>query len=802
MKISGGILLASVSALAVAGVSTQVRAADIPVKAPVEEVGIEFHGAAEWGWNYFVNRPPLAAAPCTVTSVPNPARVNPGGVNDTGIFCNGGRDGGRDTRAKFEEYGSIPAGPTFDFATVSLATKNGLYFAEAWAQNIGRNNQSYLLDVGKAGVAYLTLGFDQTPHLYSTSAVTIWGGVGSTTLTTPFNFGISPASNFATQNAINNAILAGAGITSIGIQRSTASAAYRATPTPETDFRVEYSGTRREGTQLTWGIIQQSFGSPALQMPKPVADTTQNIAASGEYYGTTFWGGKYNVKAGYNASVYQDDFSMFTFQNPFGNGTAANPSFGFLSLPPNNNAQAFTLTSGVDLPFRSRYMATISYNTMRQNDAFGPETVNPACCGPGGPPVLPGTLNGEINTLLVNNVLNSQLTDDLKSTFKFRYYDFDNRTPAIIVPTYVLADVQLKTAPDVPRRSLQISYIKENASEDLTWRATNWLTLGAVGGWERWDRDHMDANVTTEWQGKFYANAKTWDIGTLRTSVEFDARRYDTYDYLDYVARVAYLNAGESVNSSLMRMFDMANRDRIKGNLLWQIDFPGGFSITPNAGVRLDNYQLDPTIGTFGVQQDNMWNAGADLAYTFTRGITFLMSYNREEHREGLFGAQGQTIIGTGVTTTNNSYNAQMNDFVDVFTVGANFELVPGRDDFKFTYTYVHDREVWNTGIVTALAGQPSNFSQYPDVVNNFQRIDAIYKHRFDPDWVRKAGFTGDVVAKIRYTWERNSVANWQDVNTPDVWFYDQGANRMLSMAATNPNYNIQMVVASLAVKW
>jgi len=77
-----------------------------------------------------------------------------------------------------------------------------------------------------------------------------------------------------------------------------------------------------------------------------------------------------------------------------------------------------------------------------------------------------------------------------------------------------------------------------------------------------------------------------------------------------------------------------------------------------------------------------------------------------------------------------------------------------------------------------------------------------VYKHRFDPDWVRKSGFTGDVVAKIRYTWERNAVANWQDANTPDIWFYDQGANRMLSMGAINPNYNVQMLVASLAVKW
>src|SRR5262249_36632431 len=162
------------------------------------------------------NRPPLAAGPCTVSNVPNPAAKNPGGVNPTGILCPGGNSGG-DTRAKFEEYGRVPNGPFGDFATVSLATKNGLYFADAWAQNIGRNNQSYLLDIGQAGFAYLTVGYDETPHLYSTSAVTIWGG-SPTALTTPFNFGINPASNFATQNAINNAILAGAGITSVGIE--------------------------------------------------------------------------------------------------------------------------------------------------------------------------------------------------------------------------------------------------------------------------------------------------------------------------------------------------------------------------------------------------------------------------------------------------------------------------------------------------------------------------------------------------------------------------------------------------------
>jgi hypothetical protein len=36
----------------------------------------------------------------------------------------------------------------------------------------------------------------------------------------------------------------------------------------------------------------------------------------------------------------------------------------------------FTGTVGVDLPLESRYIGTLSYNTMRQNDAFLPFTIS------------------------------------------------------------------------------------------------------------------------------------------------------------------------------------------------------------------------------------------------------------------------------------------------------------------------------------------------------------------------------------------------------------------------------------------
>ncbi|HXW23252.1 MAG TPA: MtrB/PioB family decaheme-associated outer membrane protein [Xanthobacteraceae bacterium] len=806
MKISRGILLSSAALLATVPASFEATAADLALPV-VEESGFDYHGAAEFGWDFFTSRPAAYPGPCSVSAVANPAAVNlnpgPAGVNPTGITCpGGGSTNTNGTRAGYQEYGNLAPGPFLDYATAEVSSKNGLYYGQIWAEHVGNNNQSYLLEVAKAGVAYLDLSWDQTPHLYSTSAISIWGGAPNA-LTTPFNFGTAPASTFAAQSAIENAILANGAVTTIGIERNTGAVSYRATPTPDWDFRVDYSNMHREGTQLQSAIIEQGFGSPALQMPKPVSDTTQTASASGEYVGTTFWGTKYNIKAGYSASIYQDDYTMWTFQNPFGNGTQANPSIGFMSTPPNNNAQTFTTTAGVDLPWQSRYMGTVSYMMNRQNDPFGPFTVNPLCCTGGPPPApLAGGLNGQIDTLLLNNVITSDITHDLKSVFKVRYYDYINDTPNMIIPTYVLADVSLKTAPDVPRDPLLISYIKENASEELSYRAFSWLTVGAVGGWERWDRDHMDVNVTNEFSEKFYANAKTWDWGTLRASVEFDERRYESYDALDYVLRLTYLSPTETATSSLMRMFDMANRDRVKANMLWQIDLPGGMSFAPNVGLRFDNYDLDPTIGTFGVQTDNMWNAGADVSYTFTKGVVFLMSYNHEQHFETLTGANASTALNTGVNTTSVVYNGQMDDYVDTWMIGANFELVPDRWDFKTTFTLVHDREVWATGIFSAAAGQPTNYSQYPDVLNDYQRLDATLKYRFDPSWVRQAGFAGDVVAKLRYTWERNSVTNWQDIDVPDVWFLDNSATRMISMAAIDPNFNIQMLVASLALKW
>ena len=170
---------------------------------------------------------------------------------------------------------------------------------------------------------------------------------------------------------------------------------------------------RRTGSQVDSVLFTGTNTGSRVDVAKPIADTTQNFGVNGEYIGTSAWGQKFNAMVGYNGSVYKDDFTDYTVQNPFcvgatcaGNGTATTP-LAMMSTPPNNQMNGVTGTVGADLPFKSRYMGTVSYSGMRQNDPFLPFSstasrldpqraaggfacdhsgVDPSQCGTGGEP--------------------------------------------------------------------------------------------------------------------------------------------------------------------------------------------------------------------------------------------------------------------------------------------------------------------------------------------------------------------------------------------------------------------------------
>jgi MtrB/PioB family decaheme-associated outer membrane protein len=805
MKVRAGFLLSSAAGALLIGASALpgAMAADtaLPVKALPAATGWTWEGYAELGARFFVSKE--------------------GGA--TGL--NWKNSTGTESLGKFYEYRDLRPGPFGNFGLKGLSN-DGLYGLDFRANNIGYRDQGYFLDLSKAGEHYLSVDWDQTPHIYNDHAGTIFNGAGSNNLTIPNSVRAALAGqlNGAVPPVPPTAAAAGniAGIVNnnlndfvLGFRRDTATVNYRWTPNSDWDIKADYTRIRREGTQsqgaLTYQFgtntpnsTQERNGRVILELPKPIADTTHNADLSAEYAGTSPWGKKFNVAFGYGYSAFQNDNASYSFQNPWitdgvGNTPGA-PLTNTMSLAPDNSANTLHFTSGADLPWNSRYNGAVNYTMARQNEGFIPFSSNGSlpgatcitaaggCTATAYPTISANSLNGGNNTLLINNVVTTRLTSDLKSTLRYRYYDFDSTQSPITTIGWIYADAA-NTAEDT-RTSYGLAYNKQNASADLTWMPKRYLTIGTGVAWERWDRDRRDVNVTNEFSEKVFADLQTFEWSRMRASYIHSERRYDTY------VGVVESNVGNGYPT--YRLFDMANRNRDKGNFYIDFYLPNSVTITPTAGFRFDHYGTDPyaAVRELGLLHDNAWDVGVEAAWKPNRTMTVMVSYTHEE-------SQRQIMAAFAAAPPVQGLDVQTRDNTDTVIFGVNAEVVPDKLDVKGTFTAVRTFGGLAAGQGPGTTGAV-NSNLFPDVHSNFNRLDATARYRFDR--IQQAGMRLEPFVKLRYLWERNSTDDW----APLAWNYMYNFNgqtgstfaKGIMLGWDNPNYNIHAVMLSAGVKW
>ncbi|EJW12403.1 Outer membrane protein precursor [Rhodovulum sp. PH10] len=828
MKVHGGVLITGMLFVATGVAATRVAAEEAPVPAAVplavpaavplvapeavpaavpavapvaapdgllaEHGGVETFGVFEMGWRAFVDRPADYTRWWAAPGRP------PGSAPSESI-------------AKFDEYGTIRPGPYLQQLDFAARTKDGVYWSELRINDygtesfryVGTDNYRAVFDMMKAGEHYFTAEWDQLPHLYSTSAQSIWNGVGTNQLTTNVALGNNP-----TQAQVAAALNANLRTIDIGIDRNIGRASYRWTPDPNWDFQASYSNDHRTGTQVAGAIVGGLGNQQIVQLPRPVDDTTQNAKASGQYFGDTPWG-HFNILTSGGVSLFTNEHDSYTYENPF--FSAANPSvfspLGRVSLLPDNQAYTASMTTGVDLPYRTRYMGTFSYASMRQDEGFVPYTINPFVVAN----ALPSdSADARIDTMLINNVLTTRVTDDVKATFRYRYYDNDNKTPERLFPAYVSEDSSNNgIAAGSVRRNLAYAYTKQNASEDVTWRVTKTFNVGATAAWERYDRERREVAVTDELSGKIYGDWRAFDGGMFKTSYLYSQRRYDgVYDPQSLV-RYTYWSSPDTqtVTNFLMRKFDLADRDRHKAMAVFELDTPiPGLVVSPNAGLRFDDYLTDPYgAGELGILKDNVWNAGIEVAYAVSPGLRLMAAYVHEQFDRDLVGSSTITALdGTTFPAGGTSrFFSNMREDVDTVVVSANVDIVPDSVDLGLSYAIAHGKEDWTAEPFGSNTPCPSDTvcAPFPTYRTNYQRFEGVLRHKLDPDTIAKLGWSGDVTLKLRYLWERNQVADWQnDLASPYMYLIDASVARNIGMAAFNPNYDAQLVGGSVAFRW
>jgi len=784
-------------------------AADLmPVKAaPVADTGWYYYGDVEFGGRFFLN---------------NPTKDGLANANQKSL-------------GKYYEYSDIAPG-AFLNGWIGAGTKDGLYKYDLWADNVGYEDQRFELNGSKAGEWYFTGLWDQTPHIYSTNAVMMYQGLNTNTLWLPPNLahtlyttcGQPTTCGVANATTAQQIINSNSYVTELGIRRDTGAVEFRWTPTTNWDVNVAYSHMHRWGNQaegIVFGPGTSNIG--AAQVPKPVNDVTQNYSATGEYAGTSFWGQKFNFKVGYAGSTYTDKWNSYTVDDPFcstadtGLGgsrpglcgpTSANggnmyaPS-ALVSLWPDNQANGFNATLGADLPMKSRYMGTLSYNMMRQNQSFLPFTNNPTPWLNVQPnPTQPySSLNGAINTFLSNNVVTTQITPDLKSKLSYRYYNFDNNTPELLFNDWILTDTTSANNRNegyAANRSLSVNYTKQNAGADLNWQPDRFWNLGIGYGWEHYSWTRADASSTNENQGKAFIDYKPWTWLTSRFTASTSYRAYGGYDYRGNVGNIQWADptcqtvAGCSAQySTAYRQFYLDDRQRNIFKYQLAVDVMPGLTVTPTFGYQNDGYSLTSTEA--GLTRTQVVRGGVEAAYAINPFTTFLLSYMNEQYRQNL----KYTNAAPAAMNGTNVYHADVRDTVNTFTGAINWAAIPDKLDFRLSYALSLSKD---SQAQTADNGvQPS--LNYYDTKGQWTRLEALAKYTFDKTWVHSMGFNGEAYAKLRYVWERNSVGNIeQDVMLP-YFVTLNGATtleRMTWMAFDNPNYNVQLLAASIGLKW
>jgi MtrB/PioB family decaheme-associated outer membrane protein len=692
--------------------------------------------------------------------------------------------------SKFEEYREIPRGLFLDLLKLDVENKEQSRFYQFRAKDAVEEDQNYLLRLGGYGKYEVNLEWDQLPHVFSNTGRSLFGGdpgnltISSLIRTTLQTAAAPAAPDTATIRTTVNENVRGI---DLRLRRDTGRVGFRYTPTPGWDIRLGYSNEGREGSRPFGANIRTNTTSAfnTVEIPEPIDYRTHDVGASAEY-ATDRW----SVRLGYTGSIFTNDLSSFTWDNPFRTTDSATlgAARGRHSLPPDNMAHNVSLSGAVNLPFASRFMGTISYGLMRQDESFLPHTINSLLA----PSALPaGSLDGKIDTLLMDYVLNTRPHRDVSLTARYRYYRLDNDTPELTFLDYVQADRSVvgagATVPD--RRSLALEYTKHNAGLDVGWRPLSQISLKAGYGWERYDRKNRDANITDEHSGKAAVDLTPTDWLVLRASYLHARRRFDEYDHEKFVGEHTF-PAGEPAGTlpqhSSLRKFDMADRDRNRVELLGQLTPLETLTFTATFGLGKDDFK---DVG-FGITDDENWSAAADIVYVPIPGLALFANYTREEFKSKLRSRQRG---GTAGDTSANDWASDMKDIVDTVGAGLDLALIPKRLDLKLGYSYSTA-----TGKVRARPlGTPTvvGFTavDYPDTKSRLHQLEAALRYHL------AANFS----AKLSYIYERYLERDFAtDVMQPYMVDLDSGASRSIFLGATQPNYEAHFVGLSFRFKF
>ena len=317
-------------------------------------------------------------------------------------------------------------------------------------RNLGIDNRDAELRYDQQGNWGIGINYDEIPRIAPYTVNTGMTGLGGTTQSVPLS---------ADPESDPTAYVPGTGTDVIlGTKRKGTEMNFNKYLTPRLNFKVNFKNEEKDGNRH-WG----RGGQPEFAA-EPIDSTIQEMQTVLDYADKHF-----QMSGGYIGNWYQNHNTLVTTLR--GN----NPTTAYyLSLPLDNQAHQLFVNGGYNFTPTMRGTFRVSYSHATQDEHIPTADIPDLTAS-----VSPTSLDGKIDTTLLQLGLSARPTSDLSLVANIRYHKVDEKTPTwLVVDT---ASTQVHSTP--------LGYETTSGKLEATYRLPAGYSL--IGGVEYSQQDRV-----------------------------------------------------------------------------------------------------------------------------------------------------------------------------------------------------------------------------------------------------------------------------------------------------------------------
>ncbi|MGQ0579787.1 MAG: MtrB/PioB family decaheme-associated outer membrane protein [Betaproteobacteria bacterium] len=501
------------------------------------------------------------------------------------------------------------------------------------------------------------------------------------------------------------------------------------------DFNISFKNEEKNGTRQ-WGRGQE----PQFAV-EPIDSTTRQLEATLSYAGE-----KFQLSGGYYGSMYDNHHDLVTMRT---NGIAdsapsnnpASPTY--LSLPLDNQAHQLFLDGGYNFTSTTRGTFKLAYTQATQDEHLSTTDIQSLTLAGG-----PTSLDGEINTTLVQLGLTARPMEKLSVVANLRYHDVQDDTP---VRRYVQSNPACASGQCVDNTPFSYTTISGKLEGTYMLPAGYSLTAGiedrlqdravpvsnanGAGGADTQRVVPMRADVD-EWTARLELRRSLSE--TVNGSAAFAHSERDGSPYVSAAAGPG------SASSDLITPLNIADRNRDKVRLAMDWAALENLSVQFGYEYAQDKYPHDAS-RPFGLWEGTAQLYSVDGNYVVNDSWQITAWYSHDTTEASQLGSRAANGGGTGGLTNKDSQLYDTGDTVGFGLRGsASAHLKLGADvQWTFTNSEYH-QTLLTAGATSGLTPLPDIkntltraglFGEYAVQKNSDVRLDLVYERWETDEW-------------------------------------------------------------------